>query len=223
MNNRRLEARNMSRRTCGSLGAAVWLILVLGVSMLWCSRGLAARPADPPPELGGNTGCSSLRIRLVAPQTPVLAREVEILASRVQERSGVNATLSGGSGCSVELDVQKGIGSEGFRIEDGLPVPCASLVTTTGGCSTASGSSCEVAPTSRVLSRPARGEEPRYPTSRSGGYILPPIFSISITSRRLSNYSAIWKTLPCGDSTSWSLTLICTIIRVSRIRRRKQR
>ena len=55
----------------------------------------------------------------MAPQTPVLAREVEILASRIQERSNVNATSSGGAGCRVELDVQKGIGSEGFRIEDG--------------------------------------------------------------------------------------------------------
>jgi hypothetical protein len=57
----------------------------------------------------------------VAPSSPALEHEGEILASRIQERSGIKATFSGKAGCSVELDVQQGIGPEGFRIEDVSP------------------------------------------------------------------------------------------------------
>jgi hypothetical protein len=48
----------------------------------------------------------------------VLNRVVEILASRIRERSGIDPTFREEGPCSVELSVQKGIGSEGFRIED---------------------------------------------------------------------------------------------------------
>src|ERR1019366_6329031 len=95
MNRLRLEVRKMSIRSSRPLGTAAWLVLMLGVNLLWRAHGLVARSADPPAALGDNTGCSSLRIQLVAPQTPVLARDVEILASRIQERSGGNATFSG--------------------------------------------------------------------------------------------------------------------------------
>ena len=48
----------------------------------------------------------------------MLDRVVEILASRIRERSGINPTFREEGPCSVELNVQQGIGSEGFRIED---------------------------------------------------------------------------------------------------------
>jgi hypothetical protein len=43
----------------------------------------------------------------------------KILASRIQERSGIKPTFSTArESCSVELGIQEGIGKEGFRIED---------------------------------------------------------------------------------------------------------
>ena len=99
------------------LSAVPLLILMLSTCMFSGPRGLVAQPSDAPSHSGSSTECKSLSIRLAAPRSPVLEREGEILASRIQERSGVKPTFSGKAGCSVELDVQKGIGNEGFRIE----------------------------------------------------------------------------------------------------------
>ena len=65
--------------------------------------------------------CKSLTIRLTAAKSPVLDRVVEILGSRIQERSGVKAAFTGKADCSVELVIQEGIGKEGFRIEETSP------------------------------------------------------------------------------------------------------
>jgi hypothetical protein len=59
---------------------------------------------------------SSLSISLLPPSNPLLTREVEILASRIEERSGIKVTRGAKSDCIVELDVQKGIGKDAFRI-----------------------------------------------------------------------------------------------------------
>ena len=60
--------------------------------------------------LSEETKCRSLEIRLMGAKSPVLNRVVEILGSRIQERSGVKPTFDGTADCIVELEVQPGIG-----------------------------------------------------------------------------------------------------------------
>lgn len=117
-----IKARGMmSKRFWIRWCAAARLICMLSVCTICGARGLAVPSSDSPLPSGGDTECRSLNIQLVAPRSMVLDREVEILASRIQERADIKATFSGQAGCSVELDVQKGIGIEGFRIEDVTP------------------------------------------------------------------------------------------------------
>jgi hypothetical protein len=68
--------------------------------------------------MGKENKYRSLKICLKGAKSPVLDRVVEIFASRIQERSGVKPTFEGTADCSVELEVQEGIGREGFRIEE---------------------------------------------------------------------------------------------------------
>src|SRR5579859_3844111 len=86
MNEPRVEVRNTSRRNSYPLRAAGWLVSLLSVCAFGGSRGLVAGTLVAPVAAGGYAGCNSLRIKLLAARNPVLAREVEILASRVQER-----------------------------------------------------------------------------------------------------------------------------------------
>ena len=65
--------------------------------------------------------CKSLTIRLTAARSPMLDNVVEILATRIQERSGVKAETSRKADCSIELSIQEGIGKEGFRIAETTP------------------------------------------------------------------------------------------------------
>jgi len=95
------------------------ILLILNLCMFCRAKHLPAEPLNTSSPSASGTECKSVSIHLVAPWSPVLEREIEILTSRIQERSGVKPGLHGRAGCRVELDVQKGMGSEGFRIEDG--------------------------------------------------------------------------------------------------------
>ena len=87
------------------------------VAGAWPAQKPATRAANTSPSLEKETRCTSLAIRLTGAKSPVLHRVVEILGSRIQERCGVRPTFDGTADCSIELEVQPGIGSEGFRIE----------------------------------------------------------------------------------------------------------
>jgi hypothetical protein len=106
----------MGKRTWNPLCVASLLIWML--CMLSGPRCLVAHPSDTPASSAGNTECKSLSIRQAASTNPLSERVAEILASRIQERSGIKPTPNGNAACRVELAVEKGIGSEGFRLED---------------------------------------------------------------------------------------------------------
>ena len=74
--------------------------------------------AETPSSSVNSKECKSLNIQFGALGDPAFKRVAEILANRIQERSGIHATFNKKADCSVELEVAKGIGSEGFRIED---------------------------------------------------------------------------------------------------------
>lgn len=87
-------------------------------SMLKTPAGLKAEGSSTLDEPSGCTPeCRSLSIRLGAPAEPALQSAARILASRIQERSGIQPTMEGTAACVVELGIQNGIGDEGFRIE----------------------------------------------------------------------------------------------------------
>lgn len=87
-------------------------------SLLKKSAALSAASSQPGDERSAcNAECKSLSIRLAEPGEPSLQRAAQILASRIQERSGIEASVNGSAAFNVELGIQKGIGSEGFRIE----------------------------------------------------------------------------------------------------------
>ncbi len=88
------------------------------VASAWPAQEAQKRPANTSSSMGKETNYKSLKIRLKGAKSPVLDRVVEIFASRIQERSGVKPTFEGTADCSVELEVQEGIGREGFRIEE---------------------------------------------------------------------------------------------------------
>jgi len=81
----------------------------------------AALTAERPSSLDAHSACTleckSLSIRLAVPGEPSLERAAQILASRIQERSGIEPTMNGTAACNIELGTQNGIGDEGFRIE----------------------------------------------------------------------------------------------------------
>ena len=106
----------MRKKSWGPLDAASLLIWML--CMLSGPPGLVAQPSDLPSSSAHTTTCKSLSIQHATPTNPMFERVAEILSSRIQERTGIKPTLNGKAACSVELDVQQGIGKEGFRIED---------------------------------------------------------------------------------------------------------
>jgi hypothetical protein len=88
------------------------------VAGAWPAQESLKRAANTSSSMGKETKCRSLDIHFTGAKSPVLERVVEIFASRIQERSGVQRTFDGTADCSVELKVQEGIGREGFRIEE---------------------------------------------------------------------------------------------------------
>lgn len=93
------------------------LILMLCAGAFTGSRCLAAQTADHKPSAAA-TECKTLSIRLASLEDPMSKKVAEILASRIQERSGIKPSFDEGGACGVELKLEKGIGTEGFRIED---------------------------------------------------------------------------------------------------------
>lgn len=94
------------------------LIPMLCVGLIAGSRCLGAQTSDHVPASAGGVECRALSIRLDSVEDPMFKKVAEILASRIQERSGIKPSLDGEGDCGVELKLQKGIGREGFRIED---------------------------------------------------------------------------------------------------------
>lgn len=88
----------MSRTSQRLLWAVSLLVLVL-VS----EPRMFASPSGKPTPAGGKTECKSLAIRLAASQPP-FEMVGKILASRIEERSGIKPAFSTATGsCSVEL------------------------------------------------------------------------------------------------------------------------
>ena len=79
-----------------------WLALI--------SRGFSA-PAEP---------VKSMRVALACPRTPMVERISQILVSRVIERCDVKAVAEGEVPLTVELAIEPGIGTEGYKISDGV-------------------------------------------------------------------------------------------------------
>lgn len=107
----------MSPRSWSPFCAHSLLILMLSACIFSGPRRLLAQPSDTLSQSGSSTECKSLSIQFAAAKSPVLEGVMEILASRIQERSGMKPTLNGQADCRVELDVRQGIGTQGFRIE----------------------------------------------------------------------------------------------------------
>jgi len=87
----------------------------------WPTPAAVEPRASSTPSSNRERKCKSVAIRLTAAKTPVLDRVVEILGNRIQERCGVKPTFTDHADCSIELGIQKGIGKEGFRIEEASP------------------------------------------------------------------------------------------------------
>ena len=66
----------------------------------------------------GERECTSLSIRSRISDASLTRRLTAMLATRIQERSGVVSAVSKPSTCSVELDLRSGIGAQGFQVED---------------------------------------------------------------------------------------------------------
>jgi len=94
------------------------LILMLCGDLFLGSRCLAVQSSDYQPSAVAGPECKTLSIRFAFLEDPMSKKVAEILASRIQEHSGVRPSFEKGGACEVELKLQKGIGSEGFRIED---------------------------------------------------------------------------------------------------------
>ena len=60
-----------------------------------------------------------LSLRIAAERTPLIEKAAELLARTVRERSGCEVTRTDAAPAAVELALDAGIGTEGFRIEDG--------------------------------------------------------------------------------------------------------
>jgi hypothetical protein len=105
------EESNMAKKTPVSQIVS-WLVFLMMACGFFPLPLIASAPAT------GRAECKALAISLAA-EDPAVARVGRMLASRVEEHSGVKPTFSQAPGaCRVELALQKGIGEEGFRIED---------------------------------------------------------------------------------------------------------
>lgn len=89
----------------------------IGLAGSLAAGGLTLNAETPRSRPEENLEFRSLGITLDSPKSPFLEKAAEILSSRVQEHSGITPRSSGKTDCAVHLDIQKGIGSEGFRIE----------------------------------------------------------------------------------------------------------
>lgn len=71
--------------------------------------------------VGLGTVVDSVGIMLMGDKGGTVERCARILASRIQERSGIRPRLNGKASCRIHLDIQEGIGREGFNIKRGTP------------------------------------------------------------------------------------------------------
>ena len=81
----------------------------------------AKSPANETFSVDNEARYDSLTIRVNTAKSPIVDRIVEILSSRVEERSGVKPVFDGKADCRVELGIEEAIGKEGFRIEGTSP------------------------------------------------------------------------------------------------------
>jgi Glycosyl hydrolase family 67 N-terminus len=93
------------------------LIVILAVHLSFVSRALLGQSSATSTGPGRDTECKSVSISIAGSRSNLLEREAEILASQIREHSGIKSTFNKQADCSVELSVQDGIGSDGFRIE----------------------------------------------------------------------------------------------------------
>ena len=108
-----------SRRELLKSGTMLAGAATLSPFFIGCTKTPEAERSGSQPSRDG--AWSALSIQLAAPRSRLTEKVVEILSTRFQERSGIKPTLGGQTGLSLELGVQKGVGSEGFRIEDAAP------------------------------------------------------------------------------------------------------
>lgn len=100
------------------------LILVVSQSstllllLMWGALSVAGAPDRGPAR---RVKCRSLAVEFPSSPDPRFEKLFEILATRIQERSGIRPTAGGNSACAIELSTQQGIGREGFRIADLSP------------------------------------------------------------------------------------------------------
>jgi len=95
---------------------ALLIFSMLCVEVFSGSRRVMAGEAPSP--LANSTECRSLNIQFGAVGNLAVKRVADILAIRIREHSGIQAVFNKKADCSVDLEVAKGIGNEGFRIED---------------------------------------------------------------------------------------------------------
>jgi hypothetical protein len=91
------------------------------VAGAWPARAAVEPTANMTFSFNKEVKCKSLTIHLTAAKSPLLDRVVEIFGTRIQERCGVKPAFTGKADCNVELGIEKGIGNEGFRIEEASP------------------------------------------------------------------------------------------------------
>jgi len=130
-------------------------------------------------------------VRLVLAQEPgsVVGNVGRVFARQVQQRCDAKVVADGTVPLTVELAVEKGIGAEGYRIEDRKGGGVRIAGNDERGLVAGVGKLGERRVTTRAASRPARGVARRFRRSRSAASTLPPISTTSIT-RRLSMKSS---------------------------------
>ncbi len=98
-----------------------WLILMLFAGLFAGSTCLVAQSSNQLSFDPSGTECKALSIQYASLEDPMFKGVADILASRIQERSGIKPSFNKVGTCGVELRLQKGIGTEGFRIENISP------------------------------------------------------------------------------------------------------
>ena len=110
------EAVRSLRNSSPPCNSSLLVFTILCMGVFSGSRGIAV--AGTPPSSVNSMECKSMSIQFGALEDPMVKRVAEILASRIREHSNIQAKFNKRAACSVDLEIAKSIGPEGYRIED---------------------------------------------------------------------------------------------------------